>query len=104
MKLEVQSCKVYNNKYMIALTQITNTKIFAFVAVHHCKIINSWNAKFQDTFEIRKQSFISAFSICMIVPYNGIGTMESLKTLWSLFEEEEKKIGYKVNVKNHTPS
>ena len=33
VSLEVQSCKSYNNKYMIALTQITNTEIFAFIAV-----------------------------------------------------------------------
>ena len=31
--LKVQSCKSYNNKYMIASTQITNTGIFAFIAV-----------------------------------------------------------------------
>ena len=31
--LNVQSCKLYNNKYMIASTQITDTKIFAFIAV-----------------------------------------------------------------------
>ena len=29
----VQSCKLYNNEYMIAPTQITNTEIFAFIAV-----------------------------------------------------------------------
>ena len=27
--------------------------------------------KFQDTFETRKQSFISAFSICITVPLNA---------------------------------
>ena len=32
-ELKVQSCKLYKNKYMIASTQITNTEIFAFVAV-----------------------------------------------------------------------
>ena len=32
--LKVQSCKLYNNKYMIPLTQITNAEIFAFIAVH----------------------------------------------------------------------
>ena len=32
-KLKVQSCKLCNNKYMIASTQITNTEIFAFIAV-----------------------------------------------------------------------
>ena len=32
-ELKVQSCKLYNNKYMIASTQITNTEIFAFIAV-----------------------------------------------------------------------
>ena len=31
--LKVHSCKLYNNKYMIASTQITNTKIFAFTVV-----------------------------------------------------------------------
>ena len=31
--LKVQSCKLRNNKYMITLTQITNTEIFAFIAV-----------------------------------------------------------------------
>ena len=31
--LKVLSCKLYNNKYMIASTQITNTEIFAFIAV-----------------------------------------------------------------------
>ena len=30
--LKIQSCKLYNNKYMFALTQITNTEIFAFIA------------------------------------------------------------------------
>ena len=29
--LKVQSCKLYNNKYMISSTQITNTEIFAFI-------------------------------------------------------------------------
>ena len=31
--LKVQSCKLYNNKYMIAWTLIKNTEIFAFIAV-----------------------------------------------------------------------
>ena len=31
--LKVQSCKLYNNKYMVASTEITNTEIFAFIAV-----------------------------------------------------------------------
>ena len=51
--LKVQSFKLYNSKYMIASTQITNTKIFAFIAVlvfklldrkvlvNYCKVINS---------------------------------------------------------------
>ena len=43
-KLKLQSCKLYNNKYMIALTQITNTEIFAFVAalvfkLFACKVL-----------------------------------------------------------------
>ena len=31
--------KVYYNKYMIALTQITNTNIFAFIAVLVFKLL-----------------------------------------------------------------
>ena len=31
--LKVQSCKLHNNKYIIASTQLTNTEIFAFIAV-----------------------------------------------------------------------
>ena len=32
-KLKVQSCKLYNNKYMIASTQIPNTESFAFIVI-----------------------------------------------------------------------
>ena len=38
--LKVQSCKPYNNKYMIALTQLTNTEIFAFTAVQVFKLLS----------------------------------------------------------------
>ena len=38
--LKVQSRKLYNNKYMIALTQITNTEIFAFIAVLVFKLLS----------------------------------------------------------------
>ena len=31
--LKVQSCKLFNKKYMIDSTQITNTEIFAFIAL-----------------------------------------------------------------------
>ena len=41
--LKVQSCKLYNNKYMIFSTQITNTEIFAFIAV---LVFKSMNRKF----------------------------------------------------------
>ena len=30
--LKIQSCKLYNNKYVIASTQRTNIEIFAFIA------------------------------------------------------------------------
>ena len=33
-------CKLYNNKYMIALTQITNTENFAFTAVPVFKLLS----------------------------------------------------------------
>ena len=32
MKLKVQSWKLYNDKYMIASTQIINAEVFAFIA------------------------------------------------------------------------
>ena len=38
--LKVPSCKLYNNKYMIAPTQITNTEIFAFIAVLVFKLLS----------------------------------------------------------------
>ena len=33
INLKVQSCKLYNNKYMIASTQITYTEIFAVICI-----------------------------------------------------------------------
>ena len=39
LHLKVQSCNLYNNKYMIASTQITNTEIFAFIAVLDFKLL-----------------------------------------------------------------
>ena len=33
LTLKVQSCKLYNSKYVNASTQITNTEIFAFIGV-----------------------------------------------------------------------
>ena len=38
--LKVQSCKLYNNKYKIASTQITNTEILAFIAVSVFKLLS----------------------------------------------------------------
>ena len=38
--LKVQPCKSYNNKYMIALTQITNTEVFAFMTVLVFKLLS----------------------------------------------------------------
>ena len=38
--LKIQSCKLYNNNYMIASTQITNTEIFAFIAFLILKLSN----------------------------------------------------------------
>ena len=37
--LKVQSCKLYNNKYTIASTQIANTEIFASIAVLVFKLL-----------------------------------------------------------------
>ena len=37
--LKVQSSKLYNNKYMIASTQIKNPEIFAFIAVLVFKLL-----------------------------------------------------------------
>ena len=38
--LKVQSCKLYNEKYMIASTQIKDTEIFAFIAVLVFKLLS----------------------------------------------------------------
>ena len=38
--LKVQSCKLYNNEYMIASTQIKDTEIFAFIAVLVFKLMS----------------------------------------------------------------
>ena len=38
--LKVQSCKLYNNKYMIASIQITNTENFAFITVLVFKLLS----------------------------------------------------------------
>ena len=38
--LKGQSCKLYNSKYMITSTQITNTKFFAFIAVPVFKLLS----------------------------------------------------------------
>ena len=38
--LTVQSCKLYNNKYMIASAQITNIEIFAFIFVLVFKLLS----------------------------------------------------------------
>ena len=69
---KVQSYKSYNSKSMIASTQITNNEIFAFIVVlnrkdkrNRIEIVGMQN--FLDTFETRKQSFISTFSICKTV-------------------------------------
>ena len=37
--LKVQSYKLYNNQYMVASTQITNTEIFAIIAVLFFKLL-----------------------------------------------------------------
>ena len=38
--LKVQSCKLCNNKHMIVSRQITNTEIFAFIAVLVFKLLS----------------------------------------------------------------
>ena len=38
--LKVQSCKLYNNKHVIASTQITDTEIFVFIAVIDFKLLS----------------------------------------------------------------
>ena len=36
----VQSCKLYNNKYMIASTQITNTEFFTYMSALAFKLLS----------------------------------------------------------------
>ena len=45
-QFKVQSCKLYNNKYMTTSTEITNTEIFTFIAVLVFKVIDYWDVKF----------------------------------------------------------
>ena len=40
LQLKVQSCKLYNKKYVIASKQITNTDIFAFIVVLILKLLS----------------------------------------------------------------
>ena len=49
---KIQPCKLYHDKYMNASTQITNTEIFAFIAVivfkllrHKCLLISGKDDK-----------------------------------------------------------
>ena len=73
--LRVQSCESFNNKYMIASTQITNTEIFAFIAVlvfellsHKFLFINIKNNRncLNVGYFLRKQQ-ISRVSYCKII-------------------------------------
>ena len=38
--IKVQSCKLYNNHYIMPSTQITNTVIFAFIAILVFKLLS----------------------------------------------------------------
>ena len=40
LNLKVQSCKLYSDKYMMVSTQITNTEVFAFIAVLVFKLLS----------------------------------------------------------------
>ena len=40
MDLKVQSCKLFDNKYMFASTQITNTEICPFLTVLVLKLLS----------------------------------------------------------------
>ena len=40
LRLKVQSCKLYSNKYMIGSTQMTITEIFAFITVLVFKLLS----------------------------------------------------------------
>ena len=40
IEITVQSCNLYNNKYMIAPTQIKNTEILGLIAVLVFKLLN----------------------------------------------------------------
>ena len=40
LELKVQSCKLYNGKYIIASTQLTNTEVFAFIGVLASKLLH----------------------------------------------------------------
>ena len=52
------SCKFYNNKYIIASAQITNTEIFAFVAPPVFKLLSRKVLHFIDIAQIRLESMV----------------------------------------------
>ena len=58
--LKVQSCKLYNSKYMIASTQITNTEIFALISVLVFKLL-SRKAFFINLKDNRNRSKVGCF-------------------------------------------
>ena len=40
LKLKAQSCRSYDNKYIITSTQITNTELFVFIAILVFKLLS----------------------------------------------------------------
>ena len=72
--LKVQSCKLYNDKYMITSIQIINTVIFAFVTVlvfqslsHKVLFINRKNNKNLKIGYFLRKSQISRVNYCKII-------------------------------------
>ena len=70
--LKVQSCILYNNKYMIASTQITSIEIFAFIAVLVLKLFSG------------KVLFINRIKKCTQIPGGNLFRLTGIKFNFSV--------------------
>ena len=73
----LQSCKLHNNKYLIALTEITDSEIFAFLSVLAFKLLS------RKIFFINRKNKINLLAKWNISWVNYLKTINSLNTKFS---------------------
>ena len=75
LELTIQSCKLYSNKYMIAVTQITNTEILALITLLVFKLLSrkvlfinrKANKNWEKVDYFVKKQLISRVNCCKII-------------------------------------